>query len=494
MTESTLLAVMAGALGVLLAFWGMHLFRTFVLAHAPDLAESVHMDSRVFAFALLLCVLTPLLFGLAPALQGSRLDLAEALKSGGQGVGLSRKHRRERELLVVLEVALVVVLLIPTGLFLRALLVFQRIDLGFDAEHVLTLPMAFPEDDYPEEQQVRALVHEIVERVGAIPGVQAASVADRFPAALGSRPAIEPVQLEESSGQAVRVGLSASPTGVSPGYFAALGLGVARGRDFTDADSAGAPPVAVVSETAARRLWPGRDPLGQRFRFAASGAKAPWLTVVGVVADVRVSVPGGPPVPEASPAQLYLSLAQGSERSVCLTVRTRSDPAGLISAVKDAVRAIDRRLPVAELQTVRQSVKDRLSQSATMVGMLGVFAGLALALAAVGVYGVLSFLASQRTHEMGVRMALGAQRRQIFQMVLRQGMWPTLGGLAVGLAGGYALARLIAREILQLGVKPTDPATYSAAALVIVTVALLACYVPARRATRVDPMAALRCE
>ena len=310
LTESALLAVMAGALGVLLAFWGMRLVRTFVLSHVPDIAESVRMDFRVIAFALFLCVLTPLLFGLAPALQGSRLDLAEALKSGGQGSGISRKHRREREWLVVLEVALVVVLLIPTGLFLRALSVFQRLDLGFDAEHLLTMPMEFSENDYPDAQQVHGLVRDIVERVGAIPGVQVASAADRFPIELGSRHGIEPVQLEEGAGQAVSSGMSANFKGVSPGYFATLGLRLARGRDFTDADSAGMPPVAVVSEAAALRLWPGHDPLGQRFRLAASGASAPWFTVVGVVPDVRTRAPTGPSIPGALPVQIYLPLAQ----------------------------------------------------------------------------------------------------------------------------------------------------------------------------------------
>lgn len=496
LTESALWSLLAGVLGILLAYWGLHLFRTIVLAHAPDAAESMRMDLGVFLFALFLCLATPLMFGLAPALEASRIDLAEALKSGGQGMGGTRKQRRQREVLVLAEVALVVVMLVPTGLLLRAMLRLGQINLGFEANHLLTMPIPLVAEEYAAEQGAPAFVRSLVERVAATPGVQAAAVSDTFPAFFGAQPAADSITLEEMPGQAARAGLSVRRTNISTKCFAALGVPVLRGRDFAEADFADwAPGVAIVSDVAARRFWPNRDPLGQRFRFAGSGDAAGWLTVVGVVAHILPSMPGvsTPPENQLRP-QVYLPLRPGNQRSLYLLLRTKTPPAGLLPALRSAIRSVDTRLPVDELRTVQQSFDAQASQGNTMVGMLGVFATLALALAAIGVFGVLSYLASQRTHEIGVRIALGARRHQIFQLVLLQGLRPVLIGLFVGYAGGYALSLMLAREIGQFGIKPTDVATFSACALVILSVAFLACLIPARRATQVDPMTALRCE
>ncbi len=485
LTESLLLAFLGAALGLLLTFWGTSLLGTQLSRVSPVSAAEFRLDAPVFGFALLLALLTPLLFGLAPALHASRIDLAEALRAAGKGSWIGRRTWRARDLLVVAEVALVTLLLVPTGLFLRSMIVLERLDPGFDPENLLTIELALSNSEYPGDANTRVFYRSVLERIAGIPGVQAAGAANRLPG-FGGRRAARPIVTEEAATEETGAPLAIATT-ISPGYFDTIGVSLLAGRNFSDADSPGAPHVAVVSETMVRRCWPGQDPLGRRFKIESSSSGSPWITVVGVVAEIQNDDPRAGPLP-----QVYFPHAQKPERRMTILVRTLGAPEGMISATKGAVWAVDKKRPIDQIQTMRQVLSGPVAQGFFVVGMLGVFAALALILGAVGVYGVVSYWVAQRTHEIGVRVALGARRSQILTLVILQGMLPGLVGLGLGLLAAAGITRLLSHELV--GVTAADPLTFASASLVALLACLFACYVPARRATRVDPMVAIRCD
>jgi putative ABC transport system permease protein len=486
LTESLILSVVGGGCGVLIAFWASDLIRSSIPAEfvsfIPGWAR-IGVDARALGFTLGLSVLTGLLFGLAPALQASRPDLNATLKEGGKASG-AVGGQRLRGALIVAEVALSFVLLIGTGLMVKSFLGLVTADPGFDSEGVLAMELALPAAKYNDAARRADFYRQLVARLEAVPGVEAAGVVNHLP--LGG---------SNSSTSFLLEGQPEPPPGrenearyrvCSPRYFETLGMRLAAGRAFTEQDAANAPPVVIVNRTLARRYWPGEDPLGKRIRETGDPARNPWMQVVGVVGDVKHEMNQ-----EVTP-EFYVPHAQRPAGEMNLVVRTKGEPVALAATVRNEVLVLDKDQPVYRTRPMTQVRAESLMLQRFAAVALGVFALIALALAGVGLYGVMSYTVSQRTHEIGVRMALGARGADVLRLVVGQGMKLALIGLGIGLAGSLALTRAIAG--LLYGVSATDPATFTLIALVLAGVALLACYVPARRATKVDPMVALRCE
>jgi putative ABC transport system permease protein len=483
LTESLVLALGGGVLGAALAVWGTRLLVAMNADNIPR-AETIGIDGRVLAFTLALSLGTGLLFGLFPALQRPERDLHASLKEGGRGLSGSGGAKLARQGLVLAEIALALVLLVGAGLLLRSFATLHGVDPGFRSGGVLTLEVAPPQFKYPDEAQQAAFYERLLARLAALPGVEHAASALPLPLdgngfmltyQIEGRPAAAPGQEPVA---AIRV--------VSPDFFQALGVPVVRGRAFTAEDRIDSEPVAVVNRAFVERELKGQDPLGKRLTFEdAADPTARWLTIVGVAGDVRHRALSQDPA-----AEVYWAQLQSPQRGSTVVVQTAGDPASLAPAVRAAVGEIDADLPVNRVRTLDEVVAESLASSRFNAVLFALFAGLALALAAVGVYGVVSYAVAQRTHEIGVRMALGAGRREVVGMILRQGMGTVLWGVAVGLVGAYFAARLLAG--LVYGVSPHDLPTFVAVALALAGVALLANVVPARRATRVDPLLALR--
>jgi putative ABC transport system permease protein len=487
LTESVLLALAGGVLGLLLARWGLDLLAALQPANIPRLAE-LSIDRRVLLFASALSLLTGVAFGLAPALQASKLDLNDALKEGGKGAGEASGRQRLRSILIVSEIALSLVLLIGAGLMIKSFWRLMQVDPGFNPVNALTAVVSLPVAKYAETERQVAFFQQAVERVGSLPGVEAAGVTTDIPLFGGS-----------STGFDVE-GRPPSPPGqrpmveyrsVSPGYFRAMGIPLLRGRAFTEQDRADAPGVVIINETLARLYFPGEDPLGKRLGFSTP---TDWRDIVGVARDTRnygldeeVKPEAYMPYTQSAPG--YLS---GSVSAMVLVVRTASDPQGAFAAVKREVQALDSSQPVYNVKTMEQYLAESVAQRRFNMLLLAIFAGVSLLLAAVGIYGVMSFTTRQRTHEIGIRLALGATPRHVLGLVIRQGMWLALIGIGLGLLAAFALTRVM--QGLLFGVSATDPFTYASISLLLGGVALLACYVPARRATKVDPLMALRYE
>ena len=483
LSESLLIAVLGGVAGLLIGVW----IKDGLLALAPEgipRLTQVKLDGMVLGFTLGVSALTGLLFGLLPALQASRTDLNTALKEGGRAVAGSARERL-RKVLLVGEVGLALVLLIGAGLMLRTVSKLTHIDPGFDATNLLTMRFTLPANAYNEEQR-RAFYSEALARVSAQPGVRSATLSLSLPID-GSN--WNSVFIAADKPVPARAEIpSAAFTPVSANFFETMGIRRLRGRGFSETDTADAPRVAIINETLARRLWPGEDPIGKRLKQGFPEDKTPWREVVGVVADVKLNG-----VDRETPLQAYLPLAQEPARGLGLIVRSaNANPLALRPAVEQAIHSIDRDLPLYGVYSMDQLLGDAIAQQRlTMVLLVG-FAVLALTLAAVGIYGVMSYSVTQRTHEIGIRLALGAQTRDVLRLVVGQGMLLALVGVALGLAASFALTRVLAS--LLFNVSPTDPLTFAAIAFLLTFVALLACYIPARRATKVDPMVALRYE
>ena len=477
-----MLSMMGGAAGLVLAFWLRDLLWSFRPPFFPEDGLSFGLDANVLIFTTALSMLTGLLFGLAPALQASRLDLAAAVKSGGAaGAEGTRRRWGLRSVLVVSQVALSLISLIGAGLFLMSLRNAQRADLGFAPSSLLTLTVDPGSGGY-DEARGREYYRAMLERVRALPGVRSASIAEWLPLSGGGFWRTVVLEGQEPAPQQGRVLVPVNA--VDTGYFATIGLPLRRGRDFTDADRMGSVKVVIVNDTMAKKFWPGADPLGHRFKFFG---ETDAVEVVGVVGDSRLNTVGEDPV-----ATAYYPFQQNYGSQMSLVVSAAGDPSSFMATVRAAVQSGDNDLPLTRVAVLSDLVDASLWASRMGAGLLAIFGALALTLAALGLYGVMAYSVSQRTQEIGIRMAIGARQRDVFGLVLRHGLRLVGLGVTAGLLGAFLVARLISG--LLFGVSPAEPAVYLGTSLLLCLVSLLASYIPARRATRVDPLTALRYE
>ncbi|HEV7890855.1 MAG TPA: ABC transporter permease [Pyrinomonadaceae bacterium] len=482
LTENAVLALAAGLLGLALAAFGVRALVAFAPRDVPRL-EDVGIDFRVLLFTFCLSLLASVLFGLLPAWRVARTDPNDSLKEGGRGVS-GRVASRTRGLLVAAEVALAVVLLAGAGLLIRSFLRVQAVEPGFDPARLLTLKVNLPASS--SNAQTSQFYRQAFERVATLPGVESVGAARHI--FLETHPDV-PVYVEghapPSPGQG-RDELTSDE--VSAGYFKTMRIPLLKGRFFNDEDGAESPRVAVINETMARRFFPGEDPLGKRFKYGGVDSRSPFMTVVGVVGDVRQRGPDRPPL-----AQYFVPLTQEPAPDASMVVRTAAaDPLSLAAAVRSELHAVDKNVTLSAATTVERRLEGLNSQRSFQTWLLALFSAAALALASIGVYGVISYAVTQRTHELGVRIALGARRADILRLVVRQGMAFVL----VGLAAGALLALWLTPALASLlyGVSENDPLTFAGVALLLICAALPACYLPARRAAGIDPLVALRRE
>jgi putative ABC transport system permease protein len=485
LTESVLLAFAGGFLGLLFAWWGTEAVVKLVPEDLPRLAE-INIDLSVFAFTLLTSMTTGIVFGLAPALQASKIEMTDAMKEGARGGGVSRRRARLRAALVVSEIAIAIVVLIGAGLLLRTFSKLQRVDLGYDASHVLTASVELPDARYPKPEQAALFYERLLANLRALPGVDKASAI--VPQPLSGDTFVISFEVE---GRDIPKGEHPSShfRSVTPDYFDTMKIPVVAGRPFTERDTAQSAPVLIVNESFARRQFPDENPIGKHVKPGISlGGESVWREVVGVVKDVKHR----PALGKDYEPEYYVPHAQMPISSMSIVLRTNGDPRGLASVVQEQVEALDREIPVHRVRTLEQYLGNAVAQPRFNALLLTLFAGLALVLTAIGLYGVMAYSVIQRTPEIGVRIALGAQTTSVLKLVIGQGLKLTALGLVIGLGAAYGSTRFI--EAFLFGVAPTDPLTFAGIALLLSCVAVLACYVPARRATKVDPMVALRCE
>ena len=481
LTETMLLALVGGGLGLLLGVWGIKALAASSASNLPS-GVKINLDLTVLGFTLAAVMLTGMAFGLAPALRFSRPDVHEALKEGGKtSSGGSGRHRL-RGVLVVTQVALALVLLIGSGLMLRSFLKLRQVTPGFNPDHVLTLEYRVPRTKYPEGQQQWNFHRQVVERTQALPGVESASVVLALPHSGngGSAIFIPLDRPEPPKGQEPRAQRNMADTY----YFHTMQIPLLKGRVFTDQDRAESALAVIINQTMARRYWPNEDPIGKQLRFPEGNVIG---SIVGVVGDVKHGSLDEPETP-----QLYVPYAQRPFIFATLVVRTQPEPMSLANAVRGAVWSVDKDQPVWKVRTLESLVDRSANQNRFVMLLLIIFSALALVLAAIGIYGVISYSVSQRTQEIGVRLALGAQRGDIYRLVVGQGLTLTLIGVAAGLGASWGLTRFLSD--LLFGVSSTDAVTFAGISILLTGVAWLACYLPARRATQVDPMIALRYE
>ncbi|MEK6301903.1 MAG: ABC transporter permease [Acidobacteriota bacterium] len=483
LTESVLLSMTGGALGLLMAMWGTDVLVSLSKNDLPR-AGQIGLDGRVLGFTFLVSILTGVIFGLVPALHSSKTELTESLKEGGRGSTEGARRNRLRAVLVVGEVAIAIVLLAGAGLLIQSLRRLQQVDPGFNPRNILTFSIGLPSVKYKPEQQID-FYRELMVRIGSLPGVRSASAGYPLPMG-GDRMRVT----FETEGRPIAKGdLPATEIRtIGLDYFKTLGIPVTNGRDFTERDDKRAPAVVIVNEAFARQFFPGEDPIGKLIKpgITADDEHPTMREIVGVVGNVkhlRLSAEADPEAYEPH-AQLTFDMA--------VLVKTDADPHSIAGAVQGELMAMDKDLPAYNFRTLDEYLSASVAQPRFITLLLAVFAGLALLLTAVGLYGVMSYSVNQRTHEIGIRMALGAGRGDVLKLVVGQGMVLTAIGVVVGLGGAFFLTKLL--ESLLFGVTATDPATFAAIALLLAGVALAACFVPARRAAKVDPMVALRYE
>jgi putative ABC transport system permease protein len=483
LTESILLAAIGGVVGFLLSIVGIMLLTRFI---PPDISQvkAISLDVRVLGFTLLVSLLTGVMFGLVPALQASMFNPNETLKEGGRDSSSGSRGNRIRALLVVAEVAISLVLLIGAGLLINSFLRLRSVDPGFQKDNLLTMKIVLPELKYPDLTRRSAFYTNLLQRVEALPGVKSAAVTTNLPLYrqgnsvaidIEGRPAPPP-------GQEIIIATRI----VSPKYLTTMGIPLLKGRQFGPEETAKMPGAVIISETMARRYWPGEEALGKRLTPGRNSGPDDWFQIVGIAKDVRQFELNADPKP-----QMYIPYVQAdffAPRD--LVVKTDVDPIGMAATVRRAVWEIDKDQPVSNIKTMDEIAAESVSRQRFSMLLLTIFASVALVLAAVGIYGVMSYSVTQRRSEIGIRMALGAQKSDVLKLTVGRGLRLVLIGVALGVGGAFALTRLMAS--LLFGVGATDPGTFIAISLVLIVVALLANYIPARRATKVDPLAALR--
>ena len=486
LTESLLLALVSGALGLLLATWGVDVLKALAPGDIPRLSE-VGLDGRVLIFTLAVSALTGVVFGLAPAWQASHFDLTASLKEGGRGSTEGARRNRTRSLLVVSEVALSLLLLVGAGLLLKSFVRLLNADPGYTAARVLTMLIPLPNTSYSSPEQQHAFFREAIERTRALPGVEAAAAVNVLP--LGNRETRTTFDIGGRPPAPSETQVAARNPLITSDYFRVMNIPVRRGRAFTDRDAVAAPPVAVINEAFARRYFPSEEPLGQRLILKDENSNPlPPREIVGVVGNVRLGGLDDGVIPE-----FYVPFLQSADAQMNLVVRSStSDPAALASAVRGVIRGIDKGLAVWETRTMDERVALWVAPRRFNALLLGCFACIALVLAAVGIYGVMAYTVMQRTHEIGIRMALGAQSGDVLRLIVGRGMSLALIGVVCGVAAAAAMTRVMRSLLYE--VSTTDPAIFAGVAALLAVVAFLACYIPARRATKVDPIIALRYE
>jgi len=485
LTESLLLAVVGATVGLPLAFWGVRLLVALSPSDFPRLQE-INIDGRVLGIMLLVALVCGLIFGLVPALQSSRLNLNESLKEGGRGGGDGSSRRRLRSALVVTEIAFSLVLLVGAGLMVKSFIRLQSVSPGFKPDHILTMHLTLPRAKYDSDEKVNNYYRQLIERVTAVRGVEAAGLSISLP----------PDHLEVSDSFSIEG--KPWPSGASepivpivlasPEYFTALGVPLLQGRGFSATDEHGSPLVVIINQTLAERYFPDESPIGKRLKVGgADRPRNPWMEIVGVAGDLKYSGLDAKPEPT-----YYTPLAQDAWRAAYLVVRAPMNPADLAPVIREQIWALDKDMPIANVATMDRLLAESVAQPRFRTLLLGIFAALALVLASVGIYGVISYSVTKRTHEIGIRMALGARTRDVSKLVILEGMALALIGVAIGLGASFALTRVM--ESLLFEVSTTDQSTFAGVSALLIAVSVLACWIPARRASRVDPMAALRCE
>jgi putative ABC transport system permease protein len=494
LAESTLLALVGGGAGLFLALWGTDLLMRVVPARIPVpnaadavLLPKVHMDGNVVLFTLLVSLLTGIIFGLVPAFQGARCDVNESLKEGGRGSPSGTKGYRLRATLVIAEAALAFVLVIGAGLTIESFWRLLKANPGFHPDHLLTLRIKLPNDTkdskYRKPLQRVLTFQQFLKNIETLPGIRSAAFAELIPLS----------QDDMDMGRFIVKEAPPSVPGeypvadfrdVSPGYFGTMAIPLLQGRAFTDHDNAGSAGVVIIDETLARRFFSNQNPIGQHLQFSVAGRPREIVGVVGGVHDTGFDQQPRPTI--------YFPYLQAGDQTLSLVVRADSPPAAILPSIKNAIRAVDKDQPVFNVKTMDEIISGVVSAQRLAFILLGVFAFLALALAAVGIYGVTSYSVSQRTHEIGIRMALGAREFDVIRLVVGHGLTLAVTGMALGVGGALVLTRFLTS--ILYGIRPTDPLTYVGVCLVLAAVAILASYIPARRATKVEPMEALRYE
>jgi len=483
LTESILLWFVGGGLGLLFALWATKFLISFSSTEL-NRASKIAIDFWALSFTILISILTAVLFGLVPALQASNPDLNKSLKEGSGRSTADSSRQRVRSLLVISEVALALMLLIGAGLLIRSFLQLQKVSLGFKTDNLLTMKISLPDSRYPKAYQQAASFQQAIKQVESLPGVEGVAVASHLP-------------FEESweilftnEGQPsvpVRETPIASGHAVSPDYFRLMSIPLVSGRYFTDQDVEDSTRVVIIDEALGLRYWPNENPLGKHIKRGPSQSKAPWLTIVGVVKSVRQYGLDSEVKPE-----VYLPYLQSPRAAMSMVLRSKIPPKNLAEAVRREIQKIDNDQPVYDVRTMDEILYLWLSPRRFNLLVLGVFAAVSLILTAVGLYGLVAYYVAQRINEIGIRMALGAQPRDIFKLVMGHGMLLALSGVAIGLAGAFTITRILSSLVYD--VSTTDPATFTAISLLLVVVTMLACYIPAYRASKVDPVLAIRQE
>jgi putative ABC transport system permease protein len=483
LTESVLLAVIGGAAGTFLAVWGVEFLQTLGSKTVPRIGEA-NLDLTVLLVTLGVSVVTGILFGLVPALASGKPELTEALKEGGRGATSGIRRNRIRNLLVIGEVALALVLLVSAALLIKSFVRIQNVNPGFNPRGIVTMELSVPVAKYARGKPVIDFYAEVLRRVKNLPGVQQAALTSILP--LSGSNSDSSFHIEGRNDKQTGVYPDEEIRSISSDYFRVLETPLLKGRFFNESDTADAPGVVIINQAMAKKYWPGEEALGKRINFDDSDpAKIKWVTVVGIVTDIRHRGLDAETKPE-----YYVAHSQLPYRGMILAVRSPLEASALVRSIRNEVRAMDAEQPLANIRTLEDVTADSIAPRRLSVLLIGVFAGVALVLAAVGIYGVMSFLVVQRTHEIGVRMALGAQKGNVLGMIVRQGSVQLAIGLGIGLVIAFLGSRLLGDILFE--VKPNDPLTFVGVCLALTSIALTACLIPAQRASRVDPLVSIR--